>query len=386
MFKRILLRSLQRRWQRLAIAALAILLGSLLVAALSSLTLDLGSKVGKELRNYGANVVITPRAATLAVGSGALDFGTVAEERFLSEASLAALEDPVVAADLAGYVPYLYGIVSAGDQQVVLAGTWLDRVLSVSPWWNVAGSWLDPGDRQGVMIGSNVASQLRLAVGDPLTVRYGDRTLSLAVRAIVDTGASEDNQIFVNLPVAQALLDRPGQVALVQVSAITASRPLPAIAGRLEQLLPEAQAKIVGQIADAEAAVFFKIQLLMALVAALVLLAAALSVASTMTTTVLERTREIGLLKALGAGSGRIASLFLAETTAIGFVGGLLGYGFGLLVAQVIARSVFQAALTPHWLAVPVTIVVAVSVALLASILPVRRAVAIDPAVTLRGE
>ncbi|MEW5960014.1 MAG: FtsX-like permease family protein, partial [Chloroflexota bacterium] len=120
--------------------------------------------------------------------------------------------------------------------------------------------------------------------------------------------------------------------------------------------------------------------------AALVLVVAALAVGSTLVTAVLERRAEIGLMKALGAAERRVAAFFLAEGVSIGLLGGLAGYTVGLGLAALIGRQVFQAGLSPHPLGLPITLSVALGVAFLASLWPVRQAMAVDPAVTLRGE
>ncbi|MDO8671587.1 MAG: FtsX-like permease family protein, partial [Dehalococcoidia bacterium] len=182
------------------------------------------------------------------------------------------------------------------------------------------------------------------------------------------------------------LLGKPDAISVVQVSALSSKRPLSAVAKAIEARVPGSQAKVIGQIADAEVSILAKVQLLMALIAVLVLLASGLALGSTMAANILERTREIGLMKALGAGDRRILSLFLAETAATAVVGGVLGYLVGLGLAQVIGRTVFNSAIAPSLLAAFATLFVALAMCLLASAVPVRRALAIDPAVTLKGE
>lgn len=391
MFLRIVLGSLRHRAMRVGVAALAVLMGASLVAALASLSLDVGSKAGRELRAYGANLVVTPRTAAAQAGVGGMEFGTVQEERYLEESALAALEG-WEGGELMGYAPYLAGAVQAGERRVALVGVHFDRVRVLRPWWAVEGGWPEgvggttAASEAPGMVGSRAAEQLGLQVGDALQVRYGAQTLSVRVRGIVETGGQEDSQIFVPLPAAQLLLDKPGLVGSVEVSAATDRRPLQAIAEELERRLPGSRARVVGQIADAEAATLEKVRLLVGLVAALVLLASGLAVASTMAASVMERTREIGLMKALGARDGRIALLLLAEAAAIAFLGGGPGFAFGLGLAQFIGRAVFGAGIAPNPVAAPLTLAVALGVCLVASALPVRRALSVDPAVTLRGE
>ncbi|MHB9090999.1 MAG: ABC transporter permease, partial [Chloroflexota bacterium] len=231
-----------------------------------------------------------------------------------------------------------------------------------------------------------VAERMGLEPGSQLTVAAAAGKVLLEVVGTVETGAAEDSQIFVPLQAAQSLLGRPGKVSLIQVSAVTNNRTLQDVAATLERAVPGSTARVVGQIADAEAAVLDKVRLLVGLVALLVLLAAGLAVGSTLAAGVLERTKEVGLMKALGAHDWHVALIFLAEAGSIGVAGGLAGYGVGLGLATAIGRIVFGAPIAFTVAALPLAVSVGVGVCLLASALPVRRALAVDPATTLRGE
>jgi len=124
----------------------------------------------------------------------------------------------------------------------------------------------------------------------------------------------------------------------------------------------------------------------MFLVTIVALLASALGVMTTMTTSVIERQKEIGLMKSVGAEDKKIVTLFLSEAAIIGLLGGLLGFIIGIILAQFIGLSVFSTSISPRLEILPIVFGISVGVALLASILPVRRAVKVEPAIVLRGE
>ena len=389
MFYRIIAGSLRHRALRVAVASLSIVMGASLVAALAGISLDVGSKAGRELRSYGANLVLTPKAAVGQAGVGNLEFGTVQEERYLDESQLGRLDD-WEKGEILGYSPLVSATVEAGGTKVPLVGALFERVRALRPWWAVKGEWArdsyDPSGPVPGMLGMQLAGRLGLNLGDSLPIRRGSEKLAVQVVGIVETGGDEDGQLFIPLPSAQQLLGKPGMLSSIEVSAVAERRPLQEIAGAMEKAIPEARVRVVGQIADAEASTLGKVRVLVGLVAALVLLASGLAVASTMAASVMERTREIGLMKALGAGSSRIALVFLAEAAVIGLLGGAPGYLLGVGLTQVIGRAVFGSGMTPSPLAIPLTLVAVLAVCLLASILPIRRALAVDPAVTLRGE
>ena len=123
-----------------------------------------------------------------------------------------------------------------------------------------------------------------------------------------------------------------------------------------------------------------------ALVTVAALFAGGLCAFGTLTDLALERRREIALMKALGASSADIVRQFAAESLAIGLAGGLAGWLIGLFFAQVIGRSVFHSAIALHWNVPPAILGLALLVAGLAGLGPIRLALAVQPAVALKGE
>ena len=398
---RILLASLRHQRARLSIAALAMALGSALVSGLLNLSGDIGGQVGRELRAYGANIIIRPQEQSLLVGMGGLKFGEVAAPQTLAEDSLGPIKQ---VKGVVGMLPYLYAVVNASESQaisaegnsadvtvigdserpVILAGVDLSATRSINPWWQVQGRW--PKSPDEILAGRRAAEMLDLTLGKSLLVTYGGQTQTLQVVGVLETGAAEDDQLVASLQVVQTLTSQPGQVTLVMVSALTTDRSLDTTAAEIQALLPAAEVRTLAQFAQAEAKVLNKVRLLIGLVAALVLLAGALTVAGTLNTMVIERRTEIGLMKALGAAEERVANLFLVEAMSVGIFGGLAGYLGGLALALAIGWKVFDTVITPTLWALPGTLLVGLVVTWAAGLLPVQRALRIDPVVTLRGE
>ncbi len=373
--------SLRRQRARLGIAALALALGSALVSGLLNLSGDIRGQVGRELRAYGANLVIRPRETSVRVGSGQLDFGTVAGSGMIAAGDLElARQVP----DVVGMVPYLYAVVEADEGPAVLAGVDLAAARSLNPWWQVQGQW--PAEADEVLAGSRAAAALGLQPGDSIAVRYANATRPLRVVGVLETGGAEDDQLVARLADVQALTAQPGQVGLVMVSALSTERSLDEVAQEIQARLPGAEVRTLAQFARAEATVLDKVRLLIGLVAALVLAAGGLTVAGTLNTIVVERRSEIGLMKALGAADRQVARLLLAEALSLGALGAGAGYVAGLALAAGIGRTVFEANIAPAPWGLPGTLLIGLAVTLAAGLFPVRRALAIDPARTLRGE
>jgi putative ABC transport system permease protein len=124
----------------------------------------------------------------------------------------------------------------------------------------------------------------------------------------------------------------------------------------------------------------------MLLIALASLVAAALAVSATMATTILERRREVGLMKSLGATATTIASLFVTEASLLAIVAGLVGFLVGSAIAQRIGQAIFHSgvAITPVLL--PIVLFLALLVTISGSAAAIRRALRLDPVVVLRGD
>jgi putative ABC transport system permease protein len=248
----------------------------------------------------------------------------------------------------------------------------------------------------GSMIGTTVAERLDLTLGSTYNITYTNPSTgnvtshSLEVLGIVSTGGAEDAQIFVNIEVAQLISDRDNKVHLVQVSGLCVQCPAEWIAAEIEISLPYVQAKSVKQLVNSERAIMDQMTGLLLLVTILTVGASVLGVMTTFMTTVIERKTEIGLMKAIGAENRKVAEIFLTEAIVIGLVGGSLGYITGSIMSIIIGQNVFNTTLLPDPLSAfsifLFSLGISVGIVLVASLLPVRRAVGIEPAIVMRGD
>ena len=418
MFFRILGKSILKRKSRIAIAIISVLIGASVATALLTISFDVSEKVSLEFRKYGANLLIIPHSDTIEVGFPGVEFGSVTEQHYINESDIWKIKAIYWRNNVMGFAPFLYQVVTARseqtEQRIVLAGTYFNRTIRIqspyapqdpvtfttgvqiiSPWWHIIGDWIhDQNDTNSCMIGATIADKLNLSIGDSVEITYSEQygstvnttSYNLTVVGIVMTDGYEDNQIFVNLQVAQALTQRPGKLHTIQVSALCNACPVETFAEEIKELIPYVEGRSVKQLVHAEMDILGKIQNMMFLVTIIALIASALGVMTTMITSVIERQKEIGLMISIGAEKKKIIALFLSEATIVGVIGGIIGYLIGLILAQIIGISVFSLSITPRFEVIPITIGISVGVALLASILPVRRAVRVEPAIVLRGE
>lgn len=376
MFWRILWRLLYASRSRLALALVAVASGAAVCAALVNLDLDANEKLTREFRALGANVVISPDQS--GAEAATMDSGVMSQ--------IAAVQAP----GLVAAAPYLYVAAQAGDPQngvsLIIAGTWLDQVQRMDSWWKVEGDWVTArDDRQRCMIGVQAARALGLRPGGKVTVRYAGRKETLTVASVITSGSSEDSQLFVALPTAQDLAGLGGRIGLAQLSVRGAPPAIEDIVRRLSKALPGLEVQPVRQLAAAEGLLLERIHGLLLATIALILTLSALGVLAAMAGLAMERRHDVGLMKALGGSVRRIMRFFLAEAMTIGAVGGIVGCGVGILLAEWIGRRVFAATIEPRLVVIPLTVGLMILVAL-AGALPLRLLGRVRPGEILRGE
>ncbi len=428
--------------RRKLLAGVTVTLAGSLFAALLTLTVDVGDRMAQELRAYGANIEVVPRSAEGGPTIDGVERNPLRGRDFLDEQYLPAILDIFWRNNIVGFAPTLTARVrlpALPDRPVSLIGTWFNRpvplpdegdfptgVSHVEESWRLTGAWPDDGRTDQAVIGAGLASALGLAPGGTVEIvepGTGEGAAAggpaaeagahriLTVTGIVATGGAEDRALLVPLALTQELLGRPGAVESVRVSALTVpedersrrarSEPdrldsleydrwyctayVSTIARQIEEAIPNSLARPVWRVAASEGVIIERIELLMLVVAVAAFVAAGIGMSSVMGALVLERRREIALMKALGAEDHQVQGVFLVEATVLGIIGGLAGTLLGVAVAGVIGWHAFGAAVGFHPVVVPVVTVLTVLVALTGTALPCRMIGRLSPAQVLHG-
>lgn len=415
MFYRLLSKAIARRKLRIALAVLAVVMGASIASTLLTVSFDINDKMGRELKSYGANILLQPSS----------------EGAFINESELYKIKTIFWRHNIIGYSPYLSDTVKIKDTDIVLNGAYFDEeiripglnktfignrkaqekeatirtgIKTIAPWWKVDGEWPAPKE---ALVGVNAAEKLGLKQGDIFRAESGNNDGNFKISGILSTGGDEDEQVIVSLKDAQMLFGKQGMADRVVVSALTKPEPaedidpsrlppeqyeiwyctpyISSIMFQIEEVI-DANARPIRQVADNEGKLLKKFEWLMFLITGIAMTTASLGVAAAMNTSIFERKKEIGLMKAIGADGNQIAGLFFAEAAVTGIIGGAIGILIGVALARMVGMWVFGAIINPSLFPVLISGLLSLAVALFGSMLPVKKAVEIEPSVILRGD
>jgi putative ABC transport system permease protein len=435
MFLRLVSDSFSRRPRRKLLTGAALALGMAVATAALSVALDVGDRLAREFRSLGANLVVTPQADSLPLEIGGVDYRPANAGAYLPESDLPKLKTIFWRHNIMAFAPILEVPVQAWSpasqtaftpkisNQITLIGTWAKHPLAIpdgqtfvtgaektNPWWQVDGKWFAEGAPECV-VGQRFALRNHLHTGDVVNVSAADKDapIALKVTGVLTTGSVEEDAIVAPIAVAQQFADKPGQYRKLYVSALTKPEDdfarrdpktftpveydrwfctpyISSIALQIQQELPGTDVRVIRRVAEGEGQILSRVQMLLWFVTAASLLAAALAVGASSAASVIERRTEIGLMKALGAGSGMVGFLLAAEQLLLAFLGGGVGYSLGIVMARLLGEKIFGAAPEPSLVVLLVILALAALVTLLGSAIPLRRASRIEPAPILRGE
>ena len=428
MFFRMIAGVLLRQKGKMFMIAFTIALGASLATAMLAVMFDVGDKVNAELKAYGSNITVVPKEASVVNDLYEVEGSTTVPASYLKEDELGNVKTIFWAFNIVDFAPFIEAQVDADGTQVTVVGTWFNHhlslptgeeldagVISMRSWWDVVdGRWLDESaasDASMIMVGTTLAQQLGVGAGDKLELKGKEAGGTYEIAGVFEAGSDEDGQIYAPLDLVQQLSGTDGFISSIEVSALTtpdnelsrqaAKDPtrlsaadyetwyctayVSSICYQLQEVITDSVAKAKRQVAESEGAILDKTQLLMMLITILALVGSALGISNLITASVMERSQEIGLLKAIGAHDRAISALLLVEMIIVAILGGAVGFGVGYGFAQIIGYTVFNSSIALSPVVIPLVVVLVIVVTLAGSIPAIRTVLRLDPAEVLHG-
>ena len=429
MFFRMISGTLFRQWKKMLMIAFTIALGASLATAMLSVMLDVGDKVNQELKTYGANITVVPKENSVLSSLYEVEEGA-SSGAYLREDELGKIKTIFWAFNIIDYAPFINAKATLDDGSGVTAvGTWFNHhmelptgeqldagVTGMRSWWSItSGKWLDEqsaDSRTVAMVGTALAKRLGIQPGDTVHLTGTESDITVTVVGIFDAGGDEDERIFMPLDTAQSLDGLDGKIDSIEVSALTtpenelavqaAKDPksltiaqyetwyctayASSICYQIQEVITDSVASPVRQVAESEGAILEKTELLMTLITILSLVGSALGICNLVTASVMERSAEMGLMKAIGAQNASVSGLVLTEIIITAIIGGTVGFFAGWGFAQIIGHTVFGSSVEMRPVVIPIVAVLVLIVTLAGCIPAIRMLLRLQPAEVLHGK
>lgn len=354
MFLRFVLRALQYRKQRLTLAFTALAVAATLATVLFGIYGSVERRIREEFGSYGANIIAVPtngQTIPVSIADAARKLGAEAAPFLIT-----AVQFPA----------------QFGGQAIPVAGFVPGVTEPLTRYWHVRGSRdIHPGE---------------CLAGELLHIDLGTQTPLGVVKGIVSTGSAEDNEFLVPYETAAKLSGLSDAASFIEIRA--PGERLESIRAQLASEFPAASVRTIQSVAETENSVVLKIRAALFLLTLLILGITTLCVGSNFSEMVLERSKEIGILKALGGAESRIAVFFVSESAALALLASAIGYLLGIFAAAAIGQQIFGGGfhVETGWLVPLAVAAVMLAVASIATGVATSRIWGIQPAIILRGE
>ena len=384
----IILHGVRRQKGKKAFLAAAMVLCLATVLTLASFVSIQRSVLEREFDEYGANIVITPKTDDLILSYGGVSLsGIVTRLTEIPRGEIDAIRTIHEAKNIWAVSPKLIGVVavssSAGPVDALLVGVEFEEEGKIKAWWEIEGRFPETGG--DVLLGSAAAAKLELAAGDPILI-YG-KTLTVS-GVLKTTGSQDDGAVILRNDVAGDILGRPGAYSLVEVAALCSECPIEIIVDQIAQVMPSADVKPIRQVMEQRMRSVAQFERFTIALLAILIALCALLIFTTVTGSVVERRKEIGIFRALGYSRRHIMKTVLFESLMIGTAAGITGIAAALVVLRYFLSGwtgISAADIAAEPILFAAGFAGLLLLVLVSTIIPARRAAAVDPVQALAG-
>lgn len=418
----ITINNLRRRKAKMFFVLLGLIIGIATIVSVYGVVETMKTEMTRQVTEFGVNVVVTPDAGGLTFSYGGITLPEIMYDvEQLTTDDVNAIEGLPSRNMIRVVAPKLISLNDHGEHKVIFVGANLQEEFLVKPWLRIRdesqvvqpqvgveetievqgenpdGKSMDFEaidltrqeldylnlSHQQVVLGSSVAATLKAAEGDQLTL-LGQEMEVYGI--LMESGSIEDQQIFMNLSVAQELLNRPDEITLIEMAVDYFLGSEEALLSEIDEALPHAHVTSLRQETLRRDEMLTRLVRFGMAISILILLVGMLVVGLTMSASVRERTREIGVFRALGFRKSHIAKIILMEGVLISVAGGFIGFFGGILMARYAGPLIAGMEIQVPWRAdlLLIAIGLAVMIGVLSSLYPAYQAAKQDPVEALR--
>ena len=376
-------RNLIRRKGKAAFILAGLVIGVCTVVAIVSFVDTMTSDINNKIEKYGANILIVPKTENLALTYGGISLGGVSfEMEEIREEDLGKIKKIKNSANVAAVGPMVLGVIQVADNKVLLAGIDFQATKILKPWWKGEGALPEEGE---VLLGAEAARVMTLATGDVIDANGQRLRVAGTLNA---TGSQDDHLLFTRIRTAQSILGKAGKISMAEVAALCAACPIEEMVRQISGSIPGAKVMAIQQVVKGRMETLSQFKKFSYGVSMVVMLIGSLVVLVTMMGSVRERTREIGIFRAIGFRRSHIMRIIFTEAAIISTIAGVLGYLLGMAATNVAVRFFTEStiAFVPFSFELATgSVLLAVLVGLGASIYPAFLAARLDPNEAIRA-
>jgi len=376
--------NLLRRKIRSALLVISVVIGVASIIFLYSATQAMKEDVANKLDQYGSNILILPDTGeVMTFGGITVEAPTQIKELDMSLISL--MQTIKNKETLATIAPKLLVNTNINGQEMLLLGVDFSQELKLKKWWKVDGlakNQLPSADE--VILGNDVALSLNLTLNQNVTIKGQNFKVAGIIKS---TGSAENDQaVFMTLEVLQKLANRPNAISLIETAALCYTCPIEEVTLQLSEKLPGTKVAALKSTLESRDDTVNKFNLFARSISIILFLASSLVITMTMKASVEERTREIGILRAIGFRKRHIIQIVLTEACFLSLLGGLIGYLLGMGAAVTSGSALVKAQVHIPWQSnlLVYALVASLLIGLFASLYPAWKAARLNPTESLR--
>ena len=380
----IALNSLRRRKGRMIFLVLGLAIGVATVVALVAITDTMQTDIAAKMDEYGANILIVPKASDLSLSYGGVTVASAAYDvGELSLADLDRLQTIPNARNISVVAPKLLGAITVGEQPVLVAGVRFPDELRLKQWWQL-NDGAEPAGTYDALAGVRLAQALNLYHG--ATLELNGQTFHV-VGILAENGTQDDDILFIDLAAAQQVMNKPDGISLVEVAALCIACPVEDMVKQISEVLPQARVTALRQAVTLRMETVGQLGRFALAMAAVVTAIGGMVVLTTMLSSVSERRPEIGLFRAMGFRQQHVMRIILSEAALVSLAGGVSGWLAGMsaavLLTPYLANLTIPVQWNPWWAfgAAGGALVIGLG----ASVYPAVYAARLDPTIALRS-